>query len=492
MIEIGRCSALLQPLGLAEQIFRMASSVSTALALSHRYANLFTAVSRVSVLGQDQGQMQIEDRCLPGYIRTRGACNYVKGVYYALLKRRNVTSSHVSETHCAVPIWEKGLLDGCFFSLERGHIFRHNLLTPLPENMGPLAPDRTFTYNGTVYGAQACVYDIHWQEQRRFWHWLLNVFFYRPQMLETIRAKLVDEHNVIEIQNDRLRQTNQVLANLLKERTELNAGLEDKVAERTRELGFTIERLKELDQMKSNFLSVTSHELRTPLTVIKGALSLFLAEGSQISPEKVQKYVNMAANNCDRLIKLIDELLDFSRLESGAVNLDLKELNLIQLAKDTLEEFRPLAAERRLNLTSVMPAQLPAILAHPGRIKQILSNLLSNAMKFTLAGGEVKLLLRRVDDFAELLVADTGIGMTENQQKQAFSRFFQVDNSLTREVTGVGLGLAIVKELVEMHDGYIWVESEVGQGSRFFVRLPLGGPKPTRLGLGKTTMHEAP
>lgn len=492
MLEIGRQSGSLHTLGVAEQVFRMATTVSKALSLSSRYANLFATVSRVSILGRRAGGMLIEDRCLPGYIRTRGSCNYVKGLFYTLLNRPHVHNSQVTETHCAVPIWEKGLLDGSYFTLEHGRIFRHSLLTAQSEDWGPLGADHTFSFGGTIYGASACVYDVRWQEQRHFWDRLFNVFFYRPQLLESIRAELMEEHKIIENQNDQLRQTNQALANLLKERTDLNTHLEDKVAERTRELGFTIERLKELDQMKSNFLSVTSHELRTPLTVIKGALSLFVAEGSQISPEKTNKYVTMATNNCDRLIKLIDELLDFSRLEAGAVNLDIKELDLLALAKDTLEEFRPLAAERALNLTSVLPPQLPHILAHPGRVKQVLSNLLSNAMKFTPAGGEVKVWLRRVDGFVEMLVADNGIGMNENQQKQAFSRFFQVDDSLTREVTGVGLGLAIVKELVEMHDGYIWVESEVGQGTRFFVRLPITGPKPGGVGLEKSSMYEAP
>jgi signal transduction histidine kinase len=100
--------------------------------------------------------------------------------------------------------------------------------------------------------------------------------------------------------------------------------------------------------------------------------------------------------------------------------------------------------------------------------------------------------LQRVDDAVEILVADTGIGLSENQRKQVFTRFFQADDSLTREVTGVGLGLAIVKELVDMHDGYIWVESEVGAGSRFYVHLPITGPKPAGVGLGQKSLHEAP
>jgi signal transduction histidine kinase len=476
MVEIGRATVTLKTLGLVEKLFRLVSNVNMALSLTSQYAHLFESISQVSVLNQTEGHTIIEDRCFSGFIRTRGSCNYVRGLFYAILTHRFIHSSQVTETHCAVPIWEKGLLDGCYFELIQGRIVRKNLLNGVQEDLGPLEPDGTFTYAGTVYGAASCIYEIRWREHRRLWNWLLNVVFYRPQLLENIRKELINEYNVIEQQNDQLCQTNHALANLLKERTELNTNLEAKVMERTRELAFTIERLKELDQMKSNFLSVTSHELRTPLTVIKGALSLMVAEGQQLGPEKVKKYVTMATNNCDRLIKLIDELLDFSRLEAGAVNLDVQEMDLLQLAKETLEEFRPIAASRRLDLTSVLPSSLPKLMANPGRVKQVLSNLLSNAMKFTPAGGEVKLLLRRNENNAELVVADTGIGMNEGQQKRVFSRFFQVDDSLTREVSGVGLGLAIVKELVEMHDGYIWVESEPDKGSRFFVRLPLAGP----------------
>ncbi len=480
MAEIGRAASTLNTLGVAERLFQLVIDASMALALTSRYAHLFSSVSQINLIQQSPRHSVIEDCCYPGFIRTRGSCNYVRGLFYALLTRNHVHSSTVHETHCAVPIWEKGLLDGCSFELVQGHIFRKNIMDGQHEDLGPLAADGTFLYGGTVYGAKSCVYDIRWHEHRTLWNWFLNIVFFRPQLLENIRKELIDEYNIIEQQNDQLRQTNQALANLLKERTDLNTNLEAKVNERTQELAFTIERLKELDEMKSNFLSVTSHELRTPLTVIKGALSLLLAEGNQIAPEKLQKYVNMATNNCDRLIKLIDELLDFSRLEAGAVHLDVREMDLLQLAKEILEEFRPIAATRRLDLTSVLPASMPEIYAHPGRIKQVISNLLSNAMKFTPAGGEVKLLLRRNENYAEVVVADTGIGMTESQQKRVFSRFFQVDDSLTREVSGVGLGLAIVKELVEMHDGYIWVESEPDKGSRFFVRLPLTGPPKRR------------
>ena len=477
MAEIGRASAALGSLGLVDKLFRLVSNINIALSLTARYANLFETISKVSLLQQAPRHVIIEDRCYPGFLRTRGSCNYVKGLFYAILDQNRVKVSRIHESQCAVPIWEKGLLNNNYFELSRGRVIKKNLLAGPAEDLGPLNSDGTFYYEGTLYGAPSCVYDIKWLEYKSLWFWLLSFLFYRPKVLETIRRELLSEYEIIEQQNSQLRQSNQALANLLKDRIESSTNLEAKVAERTRELAYTVERLKELDQMKTNFLSMTSHELRTPLTVIKGALSLLLTEGHQLPPARVEKYMKMASNNCDRLMKLIDELLDFSRLESGAVNMDLKEIDLIQLAKETLEEFKQIAVAHKLDLNSVLPTNLPLLVGHPGRVKQILSNLLSNAMKFTPPGGEVKLLLRRNENFAEIVVADTGIGMTESQQKRVFSRFFQVDDSLTREVSGVGLGLAIVKELVEMHEGMIWVESEPHKGSYFFVRLPLSGPR---------------
>lgn len=477
MLEIGRAASTLDSMGMAERLIRLILNVSASLNITAQYAHLLESISEVKVLERGPNRYLIEDRCYPGYVRTRGSCNYVKGLYHAILKSKNVHAGHIHEPHCAVPIWEKGVLDQHFFSLRGRNVIRKNLLTGEETDLGQLAPDNTFFYEGTLYGAPSCVYDITWDSPRNLGMWFLDYLILRPRLLAKIRSELLDKYEIIEKQNNHLRRTNQALANLLKERTEMNLNLEVKVGERTRELEYTVERLKELDQLKSNFLSVTSHELRTPLTVIKAALSLLLNEGHVMDGKRFQKYLNMAYDNCENLIRLIDDLLDFSRLESGRMNLELKGVNLPQLVSETLKDFRTSASSHQVDLSGELPVELPLVVASPVRIKQILANLISNAIKFTPAGGQVRVSLRQDGSFAELEVSDTGIGMSELQQKRVFSKFFQVDDSLTRETGGVGLGLALVKKLVEMHDGLVWVESKEGQGSHFFVRLPIRGPK---------------
>jgi signal transduction histidine kinase len=477
MVEIGRSVMNLDSIGIAARLLRLAGNVSVSLSFAAHYARLLENISAVSVLEREPQHCRIEDRCLPGYIRTRGACNFTRGLLLAILKSQKASSAQVHETHCAVPIWEKGVLEQSYFFLRDRRVIRKDLLSGEEADLGPLAPDGSFEFGGTLYGAPSCIYNITWDAPRNLWRWFLDYLFLRPRLLGKIRRELLDKYEIIDKQNNHLRRTNQVLANLLKERTELNLNLEAKVGERTRELEFNLERLKELDQLKSNFLSVTSHELRTPLTVIKAALSLLLTEGHSMDGARYRKYLNMAYDNCENLIRLIDDLLDFSRLESGRMRLELKGANLPVLIQDTVKDFQAAASCRGVELTGVLPVELPLVIASPVRIKQVLSNLISNALKFTPSGGQIKISLRQDGSFAEIEVTDTGIGMSEMQQKRVFSKFFQVDDSLTREVGGVGLGLALVKKLVEMHDGLVWVESKEGLGSSFFVRLPFRGPK---------------
>lgn len=480
MAEIGRGTGSLDSFGLAERLFRLTANVGAVLSLSARYSRLFETISTVKVLRQSPHRMRIEHRCRPGFIRTRGACNFHKGLYYAILKNTDVHTGRIHETQCAVPIWEKGVLDQYYFRLQDRRVIRKCLLSGEETDLGQVDEDGSFRYEGTLYGAPSCVYEITWDRHRSLWRWFMGYIFTRPRLLGAIRRELLNKYEIIDKQNNHLRRTNQVLANLLKERTELNLNLEANVAERTRTLEYTVERLKELDQLKSNFLSVTSHELRTPLTVIKAALSLLLTEGHTMDEGRYRKYLNMAYGNCENLIKLIDDLLDFSRLESGRMALELKGVNLPLLIQNTLKDFQAAASCRGVELYGEMPVDMPLVVASPVRLKQILANLISNALKFTSAGGQVRVRLRRDESYAELEVADTGIGMNEIQQKRVFAKFFQVDDSLTRETGGVGLGLALVKKLVEMHDGTVWVESKVGQGSHFFVRLPIRGPKRER------------
>lgn len=492
MVEIGRSLNVYEHLGWAGWIFRLITKVRPAFALAVKRLNRQERTAALQILDHASHQVLIEARCREGCLRTRGACNFTKGFFYAILNHKKVHWANITETQCAVPIWEKGVIDHSLFSLHRGRILRRNLLTDVEEDMGPLAADGTFAFGGTVYGAASCIYEVVWVGYRSLWFKVLDYLFLRPQLFERIQRELLAKYEMAAKQYQQLQRTNQQLASLLKERTELNQTLEDRVAERTRELEYTVERLQALDRTKSDFLSVASHELRIPLTVIKGALSLLVSESDQLGPAVCQKYLHMAHKNCDRLSRLLNELLDLSRLESGSIRLDLKEVDLPQLVRETLDALRTAALSRELDLLAVVTEAMPGLTGDPGRLQRILENLVSNALKFTPPGGRVTVSLRPDGDFAEIIVADTGIGISASEQEAIFSKFYQVDTSLTREAGGVGLGLAIVKELVHMHDGVVWVESEMGVGSRFYVRLPLAGPSRARTASAERQYFDRP
>lgn len=248
------------------------------------------------------------------------------------------------------------------------------------------------------------------------------------------------------------------------------------------------EKLRSLEAMRAHFLSIASHELRTPLTIVKGALNLILTEGEKLGPERQHKYLLMATKNTDRVIHLLNELLDISRLEMGYLKLELAPVDSIQLVKDTIEEFRQEAELRGLQLAYRIPQETPVLTADYNRLKQVLSNLLSNAMKFTPNDGNILLRISVEPRTIEFVVEDNGAGIPVAEQKTVFQRYLQGDQVLTREAQGVGLGLAIVKELVQLHDGEVRVKSEAGRGSSFSVRLPLAGPAhPEKVALARSS-----
>ncbi|MCK5218184.1 hypothetical protein KAR10_01600 [bacterium] len=278
-------------------------------------------------------------------------------------------------------------------------------------------------------------------------------------------------------QNQRLQHTNRKLAAELREQNKLMGEMEARIAERSQELEKALDQMKNLDALKSDFLSITSHELRTPLTIIRGALNLLQNEGDKLPPARFKKYLDMAEKNTGRLIQLINDLLDFSRVESGHLRLKISRVDMVRIIRESVEEFRELGDQRDLKIMKELAPNLPGLMGDRGRVKQVLNNLISNALKFTPVGGKITVNLRQDGIFLEIVVTDTGIGISRQDQEKIFNKFYQSNGSITRETTGVGLGLAIVKELVRLHKGRIWVESQVGQGSRFYVRLPLDGPR---------------
>jgi len=234
---------------------------------------------------------------------------------------------------------------------------------------------------------------------------------------------------------------------------------------------------KELEQMKSNFLSVVSHELRTPLHSIKGFVDIILMGKTGEINDLQRDFLTTVQQSTSNLQRMIEDLLEFSRMEAGRIKLKPEMISVYGVAEKVVEQLAPLAQEGNLKLFNRVPEEIALIEADPMRIEQVLTNLISNAIKFTPANGAVSVLARDIGEQVQISVQDTGIGIPEAEQAKVFQRFYQVDSSATRSYRGTGLGLTICKFIVEYHHGRIWVESQEGQGSTFHFVLPKQLPK---------------
>ncbi len=226
-----------------------------------------------------------------------------------------------------------------------------------------------------------------------------------------------------------------------------------------------------IEKMKDEFVSVVSHELRTPLTSIKGALGLLAGGVTGVLPPKAAEMAQVALSNADRLSRLVDDILDLQRIESGRITMEKQLCNVADLMKESAESVRVVAEGEGVTIAPV-PLSAP-IRVDPGRIVQALVNLLGNAIKFSQRGGRVEFGAERTGSSVVFSVKDEGRGIPRDKLESIFERFEQVDASDAREKGGTGLGLAIVRSIVQQHGGRVWAESELGRGSTFYVHLPL-------------------
>lgn len=235
--------------------------------------------------------------------------------------------------------------------------------------------------------------------------------------------------------------------------------------------------LKKVSDLKSAFVSTVSHELRTPLTAIRNALDI-LATGAE--GEDRERFLHVAARNVHRLTDLVNDLLDLNRVETGRLAFHFVEADPRSLVDEVASTFEAQAAAAGVVFGCHVPTALPAVWADPARVSQALGNLVSNAIKFTAAGGRVILEARGAGELVELAVRDSGVGMTPEQLARVFDPFYQVEEAAgalrERELKGSGLGLAIARNLVLAHGGRLTATSEPGRGSRFALTLPLAGP----------------
>ena len=227
-------------------------------------------------------------------------------------------------------------------------------------------------------------------------------------------------------------------------------------------------------RIKDEFLATLSHELRTPLSAILGWTQVLLRGDTPKGPDEQKRAVEVIDRNARAQIQLIDDLLDLSRIMTGKIRLDLHQVSLGSVVKAAVDSALPAAEAKNIRLKSILGSSQDIVSADSARLQQVVWNLLTNAIKFTQKGGQVQVLLQRVNSHLELSVSDTGIGIPANYLPYVFDRFSQRDSSTTRAFGGLGLGLAICKQLVELHGGSIRAASQgEGMGATFSVQLPL-------------------
>lgn len=232
----------------------------------------------------------------------------------------------------------------------------------------------------------------------------------------------------------------------------------------------------ELGRLKDEFVSVVSHELRTPLTSINGSLSLVLGGVAGPLPARATELVGIAHSNCDRLIRLITDILDIEKIESGHVEFRVEHVDCAELLQRAVRQNEAYASEHGVALGLTVEPSVASVYGDPDRLMQVLTNLLSNAVKFSPEGGAVDVAARREPGHVIWEIHDRGPGIPETYREKIFDRFVQVDGSDTRARGGTGLGLSIVRSIVEHHRGEVTFSAREGGGTTFSVRLPAPDP----------------
>ncbi|MCP4963931.1 MAG: cell wall metabolism sensor histidine kinase WalK, partial [bacterium] len=234
-----------------------------------------------------------------------------------------------------------------------------------------------------------------------------------------------------------------------------------------------------VERLKSEFVSVVSHELRTPLTSLRGALGLMAADKSLVLPERWQRMIDIASTNSERLVRLVNDILDIERVESGRTSLSLRQSNSADLVRQSVEAMQGMADKAQVGLESG-ESSASWLWVDPDRIIQTITNLISNAIKFSPAGSVIRVHAEHHGSEATFEIADQGRGIPEHLIDTIFERFQQVDASDSREKGGTGLGLAICKSIAAQHGGSLSARSIVGEGSVFSLTLPaLASLEPT-------------
>lgn len=249
--------------------------------------------------------------------------------------------------------------------------------------------------------------------------------------------------------------------------------LETKVQDRTKQLASALEEVQSISKTKSEFISAVSHELRTPLTSIKGYASLLMTGKLGEIPDQVKQRLDKINTHSDNLVKLINDLLDIARIESGRVEMNFEKCNLSDIIENVHDLLTPQMKDKGINWKSDVAKEIPEMMLDSNQVERVFINLVSNAIKFTPENGTISVNATIEDDVVTAQVSDTGIGISEEDIRRLFDEFYRVENKINQNVKGTGLGLALAKKIVEAHSGTIWITSQLNEGTTFHFTLPL-------------------
>lgn len=254
---------------------------------------------------------------------------------------------------------------------------------------------------------------------------------------------------------------------------DLLTSLEERVEQRTQELAEARDEAVAANKSKSEFVSIVSHELKLPMTSIKGYSDLMLAGATGALNENQTTFLNTIRNNVNRMATLVSDLADISRIESGNLRLEPREVPVWDVIDEVVTLTRTQVTHKNQTVTVDIPNELPKAWCDRNRLAQILTNLVSNANKYTQEGGAIFIHATRKDDLIQIKVEDNGLGMTPEDQQKLFSKFFRSADEKIREAPGTGLGLSITKNLIELQGGKVWFESEFRKGTAFYFTVPV-------------------
>ena len=234
------------------------------------------------------------------------------------------------------------------------------------------------------------------------------------------------------------------------------------------------EEIIDKEKFKNNYFINLSHELRTPINVINSTVQLInsLNESKNVTNEKLNDYMNIISKNCNHLLKIINDIIDSSKIETGKYKINKENNDIVYIVEEAALNMSKFIEEKGINLIIDPDIEEKIISCDETEIERCIINLLANAMKFTEEGGEIRIYIKEIKDNIEITVEDTGIGISKEDQEFIFKRFEQVESTEVTKVSSSGIGLTLVKYVIELHGGYIRLESEINKGSRFTIGLP--------------------